>query len=134
MPRYNYICKDCLAFTEKKLGREATEEEQSTLVFEAVHGMFPTVEEVLKATQCPFCDGHNVVKTFLGVTIDYRVRGGDWREFRKNNAAALQRDMALHQLEHDDPYGYMRKPGDKADLADQIRDGRKKKTKKQYFT
>ena len=133
MPRYNYICKDCLAHLDKKLGRQSTDEEQIPLLFETFHPIFPTVKEALAATQCPICDGHNTQITLLETTQTIRCRGGDWGEFRKKNAAALQRDMALHQLQNNDPYAYMRTASDKADLTDKLRDGSKKKTKKQYF-
>jgi hypothetical protein len=133
MPRYNYVCKDCLAAAEKKLGRTATEDEYNSLLFETSHAMFPTTKEKLEMTQCPFCEGHNTVQSLCADGITIRIRHSDWREFRKKNASALQRDMALHQLQNDDPYGYMRPAGDKADLIDKLRDGRKKKTQKKHF-
>ena len=134
MPRYNYICKDCLAAAEKKLGRTATEDEYNSLLFETSHRMFPTVEETLELTQCPFCEGHNTVQSISADNITIRIRHSDWREFKKKNAAALSRDMALHQLQNNDPYGYMRPEGDKADLIDRLNDSTKKKTPKKYFT
>jgi hypothetical protein len=133
MPQYNYICKDCVDAAEKKLGRELTEDEQVVLLFETSHAMFPTVEEALKATQCPLCDGHNTKITLLEVTQHTLIRGGNWQEFRAKNASALRRDMALHQLQDGDPYGYMRQPGEKDDLAHRLRTGGKKQTDKKHF-
>ncbi len=133
MPRYNYICKDCITVGEKKLGRPLTEEEQSSIIFEVSHGMFPTEKELLVVAQCPFCDGHNTIITLLDTNQSMRVRGGDWHEFRKKNAKALQRDMALHQLQNNDPYGHMRPAGDKEELTDRLRSGGKKQTDKKHF-
>jgi hypothetical protein len=133
MPFYNYICSDCIAVEEKKIGRELTEEEQIPLVFEVFHAMFPTKKELAEKTQCPACRGHNTHTTLLETSQSFRILGGDWREFKKKNAAALQRDMALHQLENDDPYGYMRTPSEKADLADQLRSSSKKRPKRKHF-
>ena len=133
MPRYNYICDDCVKTAEKKLKRELDEEELGAFVFEVSHGFEPTAKE-LKLTKCPFCGSRKTKTTLIGSDITFRVRGGDWREFRKKNAAALQRDMALHQLQNDDPYGYMRPAGDKEELVDKLRKGGRKQTNRQYFT
>ena len=133
MPQYNYICSDCIADREAKAKRPLTEDEQFEIVFETSHAMFPTVEEALEATQCPICDGHNTHITMLGTDQTFRIRGGDWREFRKKNAKALQRDMALHQLQNDDPYGYMRTSDDKAELTDKLRTGGRRQTDKKHF-
>jgi hypothetical protein len=133
MPRYNYICKDCIAVGEKKLGRALTEEEQSSILFEVSHCMFPTKKELKAVTQCPFCDSYNTTITLLDTNQSMRVRGGDWNEFRKKNAKALQRDMALHQLQNDDPYGYMRPAGDKEELTDKLRNGGKRHTEQKHF-
>ena len=133
MPRYNYICNRCVKAEEKKLDRELREEESSAFVFEVSHGFEPTAEE-LKLTRCPLCGSRNTKITLIDTDISFRVRGGDWREFRKKNADALQRDMALHQLQNNDPYGYMRPAGDKEELIDKLRKGSRKQPKRQYFT
>ncbi|MCK9558125.1 MAG: hypothetical protein M0R50_08820, partial [Candidatus Cloacimonetes bacterium] len=118
---------------EKKLGRPLTDEEHFGFIFEVSHSMNAASKELKKLTKCPLCGKHNTEKTFLGTSIDIRIRGGDWREYKKKNAAALQRDMALHQLQNNDPYGYMRTDSDKADLADKLRAGSKEKPKPTYF-
>lgn len=134
MPRYNYICSDCIAAREKEVGRPLTEDEQQEIVFEVSHSIiFPAGKKLQELTQCPLCDSHNTHITLLGTDQSIRIRGGDWREFRKKNAKALQRDMALHQLQNDDPYGYMRTPDDKAELVDKLRTGGKRQTGKKHF-
>jgi hypothetical protein len=133
MPLYNYICDDCVAISEKKLNRETTDEEKEAFVFEVFHTIKGSAKEIAKVTKCPLCSGHNTKRTLIGSNQSFRILGGDWHEFKKKNAAALQRDMALHQLQNNDPYGYMRPAGDKADLIDKLRAGSKKKTKKKHF-
>jgi hypothetical protein len=95
--------------------------------------MNPTAADLKEKTKCPLCGKNHTDKTFLGTSIDIRIRGGDWREYKKKNAAALQRDMALHQLQNNDPYGYMRTDSDKSDLVDKLRAGSKEKPKPTYF-
>lgn len=134
MPQYNYICNDCIAAREAEVGRPLTDDEQSEIVFEVSHSIvFPPKQKLQKITKCPLCESSNTHITMLGTDQSIRIRGGDWREFRKKNAKALQRDMALHQLQNDDPYGYMRPPGEKADLADKLRASGKKHTQKTHF-
>ena len=136
MPQYNYICDDCITAREKEAGRSLTDDEQSEIVFEVSHSInFPPKKELQKITKCPLCDSYKTHITLLGTDQSFRIRGGDWREFRKKNAKALQRDMALHQLQNDDPYGYMRTSDDKAELTDTLRNGGKRQTeKKRFFT
>lgn len=124
---------DCVSAGEVKLGRSLTDEEQTVLLFEASHSMFPTTEELKQETQCPLCEGYNTKITLLETTQSTFIRGGDWREFKKKNAGALQRDMALHQLQNNDPYGYMRPAGEKAELVDRLRAGSKKPSKQKHF-
>jgi hypothetical protein len=133
MPYYNYICKDCSAAAVKHLGRELTEDDQRVLLFETRHGMHVTDKEIAEATQCPICDGHNTERTMLDVSTHAFVRGHNWEEFRRENSAALRRDMALHQLQSDDPYSSMREPGEKDDLAERLKRAAAQKPRPQHF-
>jgi len=133
MPYYNYLCLDCIDYAEKELGRELTDKDKRVFLFEARHGMDAPPEEVKKLTECPFCDGHNTRKTMLDVDVHTFVRGHDWGEFRKNNASALRRDMALHQLKNEDPYASMRAPGEADDLAHRLETGGKRDPGRLHF-
>lgn len=133
MPRYNYICNDCIAASEKKLKRQMTEEEQCTLLFEVSHSMFASKKELKKITKCPICNGANTVITLLDTSLNTFVRGCDWHDFKKNNRDALRRDMAMHQLQNNDPYASMRTASDKSDLVDKLRAGSKKQKKQKHF-
>lgn len=134
MPRYNYLCKYCAAEAAKKLGRDLTEEELSEFLFETRHSMFPSEEELVEAARCPDCDGTDIEK-MIGVSGQLIfIRGHDWNEFKKENKDAMRRDMAIHQLEQEDPYGYMRTQQERNDLAEQLKSSAIKKPKPQYFT
>jgi len=134
MPRYDYFCRTCAANLSVKLKRPLTDEELDNCVFETQHTFFPSAEELKKATECPDCNGNNVMRIINVSGQSVFVRGHNWEEFKRENKAALQRDMALHQLEHNDPYGYMREGDDKAELTEKLKSGAKKQTKPQYFT
>ena len=133
MPLYNYICDDCLAYAKKKLGRELTDDDRRTFLFEARHSMTASPAEIHDATECPFCDGHNTKRTLLDVSVHTFIRGHIWEEFKRDNTAAMRRDMALHQLQNDDPYAGMREPGEADDLANRLKMGGKKDPGRQYF-
>lgn len=133
MPRYNYFCKYCAVLATERLGRELTEEESNDFLFETRHSMFPSDEELAEAARCPDCDGNDVEKIIDISGQSTLIRGHDWNEFKRENKGAMRRDMALHQLESDDPYGYMRTQQDKDELTDKLRSGATKKSKPQYF-
>ncbi len=122
MPRYNYICYDCLASLEQMLGREATDQERSVCVFETRHGFEPTTEELKEASCCPTCQSNNTKITLLGSDVTGFVRGVNWQEYRRNpaNAAAIKREMDIHILKNNDPYGHMRQPGEAAELIEKL--------------
>lgn len=133
MPIYNYICDDCLSNKSKELGRDLSTEEEIYFVFEARHSMNASPDEIKENTECPFCEGHNTKKTYYGQDITVFSRGVEWNEYMAKNRHALARDMALHQLENADPYAAHRPPGDKADVADKLRDGAKKPNSEKVF-
>ena len=96
--------------------------------------MSPSAEELAEAAKCPDCDS-----TDTQITIDVSgqsafIRGHNWEEFKKKNKSAMRRDMALHQLKTDDPYGYMRSGDDKDELADKLKSSATQKPKPLYFT
>ena len=132
MPTYDYICDDCLANAAREIGRELLDEELDALMFEVKHSMVATDKEVKAISKCPNCDGQNTKKT-ISASYHIRVRGHDWHTFRKENAGALQRDMALHQLQDEDPYGRYRQPGEASDLADRIRKAARKQSQAKVF-
>lgn len=134
MPRYDYFCKTCAAHLSAQLKRPLTDEELDGCIFETQHAIFPTDEELKKATECPDCTCNNVLRIINVSGQSTFIRGHNWEEFKRENKEALQRDMALHQLEHNDPYGYMREGDDKAELTDKLKSGSRKQSKPQYFT
>jgi putative FmdB family regulatory protein len=97
MPFYNYLCESC------------------EFVFEKSHGIHEKPE-----VPCPKCN-KPTGKTFLGMTFHFHVRG----DGLVKDKAGARRDMSLHRLMKDDPYGRMRQPGEKDDLANKLRRGGK---------
>ena len=132
MPRYNYICNDCLTNAAREVGRELADAELGALIFEVIYTFTATDAQKKAVSQCPTCEGYNTKITIFEAPA-YRVRGHNWEEFRRENKGAMQRDMALHQLHDEDPYGYMRKPGEVSDLADKIRSGARKQSQAKVF-
>ena len=100
--RYQMICNDCS--TEKKW-----------LVFEVQHGM----NEKPKV-KCPVCGKTNTERCFAGQDTTFYIRGNGYLD-RKGR----QRDMHLYKLMNDDPYGHMRPPGERDELAASLRKGGK---------
>jgi predicted nucleic acid-binding Zn ribbon protein len=103
MPTYNYICE-----------HHKTKDDQD-FVFEVNHGMSQKPEVL-----CPQCK-KPCERTWLGMTFQFYFPGNGM----VRDKAGARRSMNLHQLENDDPYGYMRQPGEKADLVDKLRKGGK---------
>lgn len=137
MPRYNYLCLDCQGQLATRLGHTPSEMELlDEVVFETGHSLDPTPEELEQATKCPSCGGHNTQKTLLGVSQFVFMRGHNWEEFKRdpNNREAMRRDMALHQLGIDDPYGRYRQSGEASDLTHKLKTGGTQQPKRQYFT
>ena len=144
MPLYNYICNDCLDaradFVDSTID-DLSDEDRVLAIFETRHCFHPDVDELLRTTKCPFCESQNTEKTMLGVPPPYvRVRGHNWYEFRRDNKAALSRDMALHQLtakdekgKTEDPYAQYRAPGEADDLAERIKKGRQAPDKSKHY-
>jgi predicted nucleic acid-binding Zn ribbon protein len=93
--------------------------EKSTIVQLVYHGM---TED--KEVNCPSCGIKSV--RIIGKVTSY---------FPGNcflNKADCKRQMALHKLENDDPYGHMRPEGDKEALVKKLKRGSKAAAKNFY--
>jgi len=125
MPLYDYACLDCLSKLIERLGREPTDQERAECVFETRLPMNPTPKEVKEACCCPTCGSLDTERLLNASGIIALVRGVNWEEYRRNpqNKSAMRRDMALHQLQTDDPYKPYREPGEVDDLAHRLRSG-----------
>jgi DNA-directed RNA polymerase subunit RPC12/RpoP len=99
--RYDYICNDC-------------SDEEAWFVFETEHSM-----KKKPKVKCPQCGKTNTEVTFLTVPPAY-TRGYGWLD-----KSGRRRDMHLWKLQNEDPYGGMREPGEKDDLANRLRRGGK---------
>ena len=109
--RYDYMCHDC---STKK-----------NFVFIIEHGMMEKPK-----VKCPKCGKTNTEKTFT-TSAGFYVKGVGYLDVK-----GRRRDMHLHKLMNDDPYGHMRQPGEKEELAASLRKGGKHnpKGKKFYVT
>jgi hypothetical protein len=136
MPTYDYTCDDCIDYAiNQPEAKDYTKDEiESAFTFEARYSFHASKKEARKLTECPFCDGHNTRKMITS-PMHVRVCGHNWEDFKKENAPALRRDMALHQLQNEDPYAHIRPDGEADDLAHRLRTGgdRDKNTNKKYF-
>jgi len=122
MARYNYACGTCtlqdaldkdlegpfyISDIEKK-------PDKLRLIWEEKHGMMEDPE-----ISCPIC-GTLCKKTMAG-TWNHSLGCGDGYL----DSSGTHRVMNLHKLMNDDPYGHMRQPGEKEDLAQKLRNGGK---------
>jgi len=122
MPFYNYTCpggcktKQLTKTLKKSLALE--KHPKGLLIWTEQHGMNDKPE-----IKCPVCAGL-AERTFHGTTFTGWIRGNCYL-----NRADAKRQMDLRLLEKkgDDPYGYMRQPGEVDDLKSRLR---KKKTPK----
>ncbi|MDP1712582.1 MAG: zinc ribbon domain-containing protein [Candidatus Nanopelagicaceae bacterium] len=102
--KYDYKCSEC------------------DFVFEVQHGMKES-----PGVLCGKC-GKKCEKVFNTSFTSY-TKGYGW--FDKKG---VRRDMDLHKLTHNDPYGYMRQPGEKSDLIEKLKKGGKRNPKRRYMT
>ena len=118
MPDYIYRCLDCeKKFIEDNDGKSSSQEEyDSKVLFETVHRMQATDEELKDALKCPRC-GKSKAERFYGYdnVIAY-IRGNGFLD-----RAGAKRDMHLHTLETRDPYAEMRQPGEVDELKSKIK-------------
>lgn len=118
MANYNYECNVCKkkafkkyakllrtdASGEKSLPDEMYEE---LVLFETSHPMKPTEKELLEATMCPRCGGHDCVKTLYGASVHSYTKGYGWLDKK-----GVTRDRNRHKLANDDPYAPYRTDGE----------------------
>lgn len=134
MPTYQYVCNSCLSALTG--GKEPSEEQHYSCLFDTYYSFSATKEEIAAACICPRCNGTDVDRNYTPV-MAIRIKGknaAEWRQFYKDNAAAIQADKNLHDLQHSDPYKDHRTPGEVKEVADKIRDSTKKKKDTKYFT
>lgn len=103
--RYDYRCNKC------------------DHVWEVSHGL----DEKPKI-KCPECGSKSTEIAITTAPTTY-VKGYGWLDKKGRN-----RDMNLHKLQNDDPYGNMRQPGEKEDLEKKLKSGGKFNPKKKTFT
>lgn len=114
MAMYNYRCKDC----------SQGDDPANWVIWEESHGMNERPK-----IQCPKCKKHNTEKCYVGYEApSFHTRGYGWLDTK-----GRRRDMHLWKLMNDDPYRGMRKPGEKAELAHQLRKGGKHDPKAKKF-
>ena len=104
-----------------KEGSEGEVDPSSPLVWMVDHSMSDSPE-----IMCPVCS-HKATRVINNVTTFY-FRGDGYLD-----KVGARRDMNLFKLQKDDPYGYMREPGEKDDLMDKLRRGGRHDPKPQYF-
>ena len=112
---YIYYCKKCSKLPDRLFR------------FETKHGM----NEKPKV-KCPKCGGLDTEQCFSGFEPPtFYIHGQGYLDVK-----GRRRDMHLHKLMNDDPYGHMRQPGEKEELAASLRKGGKHnpKGKKFYVT
>jgi len=106
--KYDYFCRSC-------------SDGEDLFTFEIEHPM-----DRKPKVKCPRCGGR-AETAFLTIPISY-VRGNGWLDKK-----GRRRDMHLHKLVNDDPYAGMRMPGEKADIADRLRKGGRRKKNPRHF-
>ena len=94
--------------------------DNSPLVWMIEHNMSDKPE-----VKCPICNEKAAV-------IINKSPNWHWRGDCYANKADCQKQMNIHKLQTNDPYGYMRQPGEVDDMIHSIKRGNKAKPK--YFT
>lgn len=133
MPTYHYRSEPAIKLkdvdVDKLKGYELFIENpddfgDSRLIWIVTHSMFGATE-----VKCPIT-GQPAIKTILGCEPTFYFKG----EGLVRDKAGAYRDMNLHRLQQDDPYGHMRERGEKDDLIHRLKNGGKFNPKTQYFT
>lgn len=139
MPRYNYMCNcvktklvdDSVQFPKEYVHMDIGSEDSPTWawIWEEYHSMAETPEII-----CKIC-GQKAERSMIGIDISSYLRGNGYLD-----RTGCRRDMNLYHVQNDDPYGYMRQPGEKDDLVAKLKRAGKfgydksGKKKTQYFT
>jgi hypothetical protein len=114
MARYNYQCNDC----------SKGDDPSKWIIWEVQHGMNEKPKQ-----KCPKCKGTNTTISYVGFDPPpFHTRGYGWLDVK-----GRRRDMNLHTLVNNDPYGHMREPGEKDELAHSLRKGGKHDPKAKRF-
>jgi len=95
--------------------------QKTILIWEVNH---PMVES--PRIECPVCT-HEAVRLISSPGSFY------FRGYGYLDKTGCKRDMELHKLCKDDPYGYMRQPGEADDLADKFRGYGKFNPNRKYY-
>jgi hypothetical protein len=91
--------------------------DSSPLVWAVEHGMAEKPE-----VKCPLCEGNAAV-------VINQAPNWYWRGDCYANKEDCQKQMNIHKLKTNDPYGYMRQPGEVDDMISNIKRGNKPKPK-----
>lgn len=96
-------------------------ESTTPIILEIHHGMSETPE-----IKCPVCE-HECIRVIAKSVTAY------FRGYGYLDKKGCYRDMNLYKLQTDDPYGYMRQPGEAEFMADQIKKKGKFDPKPKHF-
>ncbi len=120
MAFYDYQCLDCLEEANKIKGSPLLPDEEWETIFETSHAFEPTKAELKAAKKCPRCGGHNAVRSYRGSNGYF-------------DKAGCHRDMNVHKLETDDPYGEYREKGEVDDLKNKLKRAGQHNPKTKHF-
>lgn len=121
MAVYQFSCKDCsLPKSKVRSGFCDIEEAVNGWNRDTGDYMFYItckMSEKPKKPKCPKCGGRKTIPNYYGQNNMSWVRGNGI----VNDKAGARRDMDRHTLVNNDPYGYMRQPGEVDHMLDQSR-------------
>jgi hypothetical protein len=121
MPVYIYECATCVSkHTEEELAGMDRDQFGEAALFETIHPVKATAEELAAAVVCPRCDGTDCEKSMIGVKIHGYTRGYGWKD-----KVGARRDMDVYHLDNQDPYSKHRVPGEVEHVRQGLKDGGK---------
>lgn len=121
MPVYKYMCEDCSV--AKKINKSDLYDNDNEINGYHSNGEYLffkkyTMKDKINNPKCPKCGGRNTRQSFLDNNLVCYIRG----DGIVKDVAGARRDMNKHHLLNQDPYGYMRQPGEVDDMLDKMRD------------
>lgn len=131
MPKYNYKCDKCKIsnlndelIDSLKIWYDHNKENvlDQPLVFEVIHGMHETIE-----ITCPICSS-KCNKTLYGSNVEGYIKGNGYLD-----RSGCKRDMNLHTLINNDPYGGMRQSGEVDYIKDNLKKAGQFKSNKKHY-
>lgn len=129
MPIYIYECANCAQhYTEEQLSNMNRDEFGEAVLFETLHSIKPTANELAEATICPRCNSNDCSKSMIGTNIHSYVRGYGWKD-----KVGARRDMDVYHLDNQDPYSKHRVPGETEHIRQGLKDGGKHDPKTKIF-